>query len=57
MIPSLSGFTIWAVLLMLLLMELVEVWSHCCHCPSTRCNIPQWPCCDKNSKWYHSFFG
>ncbi|XP_044251110.1 uncharacterized protein [Drosophila takahashii] len=56
MILSLRPAFLWLVML-LLLMELVEVWSSCCACPATRCKIPQWPCCNKKSKWYHSVFG
>ncbi|XP_036676747.1 uncharacterized protein [Drosophila suzukii] len=56
MIPPLGSALIWLVVL-LLLMELAEVWSSCCACPAARCKIPQWPCCNKKSKWYHEIFG
>ncbi|XP_044316175.1 uncharacterized protein LOC123037794 [Drosophila rhopaloa] len=56
MIPSLSPVSSWLVML-LILMQLIEVWPNCCSCPSVRCKIPQWPCCDKKSKWWNSFFG
>ncbi|XP_039226989.1 uncharacterized protein LOC120320680 [Drosophila yakuba] len=56
MIPSLCSSVSWLVVL-LILMELVEVWSTCCTCPSARCNIPQWPCCNKNTKWFNFMLG
>nr|NP_001369128.1 uncharacterized protein Dmel_CG44198 [Drosophila melanogaster]QJC20910.1 uncharacterized protein Dmel_CG44198 [Drosophila melanogaster] len=52
MIPSLRSSVTWLVVLLVLLMELVEVWSVCCSCPARRCSIPQWPCCGRNAKWY-----
>ncbi|XP_043064563.1 uncharacterized protein LOC122320499 [Drosophila ficusphila] len=57
MIPSLgSASSLW-MLILLLLVALSAVSSNCCTCPSTRCSIPQWPCCNKKSKWWNSVFG
>ncbi|XP_070133336.1 uncharacterized protein [Drosophila bipectinata] len=49
---------LFLVLLLLLINSFfISVRSRCCSCPAPRCSIPQWPCCNKKSKWWHNILG
>ncbi|XP_044572531.1 uncharacterized protein LOC116656004, partial [Drosophila ananassae] len=47
----------WILLLLLISPLFIGVWSACCKCPTTRCSVPQWPCCNKKSRWWHNVLG